>query len=141
MFSMKSGGSILRFTQSATPTSGKAIMPKAFEGAGFDCETPIKNTGAGAAMMRVEAAGRIFPRCWFNEKTTEAGRESRRMPQHVDMQGERQPSSLASPLNHASNAHPAERLATLIDEDVGPLGPVSPLLPMQELETIHLIPL
>jgi hypothetical protein len=29
--------------------------------AGFECETPIKNTGAGAAMMRVEAARRIFP--------------------------------------------------------------------------------
>jgi hypothetical protein len=31
----------------------------------------------GAAMMRVEAARRIFPRCWFNEKTTEAGRDAR----------------------------------------------------------------
>jgi hypothetical protein len=31
--------------------------------AGFECETPIKNTGAGAAMMRIEAARRIFPRC------------------------------------------------------------------------------
>jgi phage terminase large subunit len=27
-------------------------------------------------MMRVEAARRIFPRCWFNEKTTEAGRDA-----------------------------------------------------------------
>src|SRR5215471_2658272 len=44
--------------------------------AGFECETPIKNTGARAAMMRVEAARRIFPRCWFNEKTTEAGRDA-----------------------------------------------------------------
>jgi phage terminase large subunit len=44
--------------------------------AGFECETPIKNTGAGAAMMRIEAARRIFPRCWFNEKTTEAGRDA-----------------------------------------------------------------
>jgi phage terminase large subunit len=26
--------------------------------------------------MRVEAARRIFPRCWFNEKTTEAGRDA-----------------------------------------------------------------
>jgi phage terminase large subunit len=42
----------------------------------FECETPIKNTGAGAAMMRVEAARRIFPRCWLNEKTTEAGRDA-----------------------------------------------------------------
>ena len=27
-------------------------------------------------MMRVEAARRIFPRCWFNERTTEAGRDA-----------------------------------------------------------------
>jgi hypothetical protein len=33
--------------------------------AGFECGTPIKNTGAGAAMMRIEAARRVFPRCWF----------------------------------------------------------------------------
>jgi phage terminase large subunit len=38
--------------------------------------TPIKNTGAGAVMMRIEAARRIFPRCWFNETTTEAGRDA-----------------------------------------------------------------
>ena len=46
-----------------------------------------------------------------------------RMPQHVDMHPERQPSSLANPLNHSSNIHPAEGLATLIDEDVSPLNP------------------
>ena len=55
------------------------------------------------------------------------------MPQHVDMHREWQPSSLASPLDHASNAHPAERLAALIDEDVGRLDPVGLLLPVQEL--------
>jgi phage terminase large subunit len=44
--------------------------------AGFECGTPIKNTGAGAAMMRIEAARRVFPRCWFNETTTEAGRDA-----------------------------------------------------------------
>jgi phage terminase large subunit len=44
--------------------------------AGFDCETPIKNTGAGAAMMRIEIARRLFPRCWFNETTTEADRDA-----------------------------------------------------------------
>ncbi len=27
-------------------------------------------------MMRVEAARRIFPWCWFNEKTTKAGRDA-----------------------------------------------------------------
>ena len=44
--------------------------------AGFECGTPIKNTGAGAAMMRIGAARRVFPRCWFNETTTEAGRDA-----------------------------------------------------------------
>ena len=28
--------------------------------AGFECGIPIKNTGAGAAMMRIEAARRVF---------------------------------------------------------------------------------
>ena len=41
--------------------------------AGFECET-IKNTGAGA--VRIEAARRLFPRCWFDEKKTEAGRDA-----------------------------------------------------------------
>lgn len=44
--------------------------------AGFDVDPPIPNQGPGAAMMRVEAARRIFNRCWFNEKTTEAGRDA-----------------------------------------------------------------
>jgi phage terminase large subunit len=43
--------------------------------AGFDV-TVIKNQGKGAAMMRVEAARRLFPRIWFNEETTEAGRDA-----------------------------------------------------------------
>ena len=68
-------------------------------------------------------------------------RVSGRMPQHVDVHGERHPSSLASPFNHACDAHPAERLAALIDEYVSPLDPVSLLLPLQELETVHLISL
>ena len=63
------------------------------------------------------------------------------MPQHVDMHRERQPSSLASPFNHACDAHPAERLTALIDEHVSPLDPVSLLLPLQELEPVHLVPL
>jgi hypothetical protein len=65
---------------------------------------------------------------------------SGRMPKHVDVDRERQP-SLASPLYHASDTHPPEGLAALIDEHVGGLDPVSLLLPVQELETVHLIPL
>ena len=47
--------------------SGKRYIDHWIE-AGFECETPIKNTGAGAAMMRIEAARRVFPRCSFNER-------------------------------------------------------------------------
>ena len=28
------------------------------------------------ATMRIEAARRVFPRCWFNDSTTEAGRDA-----------------------------------------------------------------
>ena len=36
----------------------------------------IPNQGKGAANMRIEAARRLFPRIWFNDKATEAGREA-----------------------------------------------------------------
>ena len=35
-----------------------------------------KNQGAGAAAMRIEAVRRLFPKMWFNEATTEAGRDA-----------------------------------------------------------------
>jgi phage terminase large subunit len=44
--------------------------------AGFDVPEPTPNQGKGAAMMRVEAVRRILPRCWFNEASTEAGRDA-----------------------------------------------------------------
>jgi phage terminase large subunit len=45
------------------------------EAAGFDVEI-VPNQGAGAAMMRVEAARLHFPRIHFDEKKTEALREA-----------------------------------------------------------------
>ena len=36
----------------------------------------IPNQGSGAAAMRIEAVRRLFPKCWFNELTTEAGRDA-----------------------------------------------------------------
>lgn len=36
----------------------------------------IPNQGKGAAKLRVESARRIFPSCWFNATTTEAGRDA-----------------------------------------------------------------
>jgi phage terminase large subunit len=43
--------------------------------AGFDVSV-IPNQGKGAAMMRVEAVRRLLPRIWFNEGTTESGRDA-----------------------------------------------------------------
>jgi phage terminase large subunit len=44
--------------------------------AGFAVEPPVKNQGRGAAMMRIEALRRLGPNLWFNEPTTEAGRDA-----------------------------------------------------------------
>lgn len=44
--------------------------------AGFECLDPIPNQGRGAAMLRVEAVRRLFSQIWFNEETTEAGRDA-----------------------------------------------------------------
>lgn len=46
-----------------------------FRDAGYQV-TVVPNQGKGAAKMRIEAARRLFPSIWFNEKTTEAGREA-----------------------------------------------------------------
>jgi phage terminase large subunit len=60
--------------------NANAITGKRYEDhlreAGFSVEPPVKNQGRGAAMMRVEAVRRLFPRMWFNEATTEAGRDA-----------------------------------------------------------------
>lgn len=47
----------------------------AFRAAGYDV-TVIPNQGKGAAKMRVEAARRRFPMIWFDEETTEDGRDA-----------------------------------------------------------------
>lgn len=47
----------------------------ALEDTGFDVEV-IPNQGAGAAKMRIEAVRRLFPSIWFNEATTEGGRDA-----------------------------------------------------------------
>src|SRR6185437_3956066 len=43
---------------------------------GFAVEPPVKNQGRGAAMMRIEALRRLGPQLWFNEATTEPGRDA-----------------------------------------------------------------
>ena len=49
-----------------------ASWETALRSAGFHVEI-VNNQGAGAAMLRVEAARRLFPSIWFNEPTTEGG--------------------------------------------------------------------
>jgi phage terminase large subunit len=56
------------------PISGKRYADHLSD-AGFDVST-IPNQGLGAAAMRIEAVRRVLPRCWFNERTTEAGRDA-----------------------------------------------------------------
>jgi phage terminase large subunit len=47
----------------------------AFEQHGYDV-TVVPNQGPGAAKMRIEAGRRLFPSIWFNEDTTEPGRDA-----------------------------------------------------------------
>jgi phage terminase large subunit len=44
--------------------------------AGFAVEAPVKNQGRGAAAMRIEAVRRLGSKMWWNEKTTEPGRDA-----------------------------------------------------------------
>jgi phage terminase large subunit len=57
-----------------------AITGKRYEDhlreAGFAVEPPVRNQGKGAAMMRIEALRRLGPQLWWNEATTEAGRDA-----------------------------------------------------------------
>ena len=47
----------------------------ALRAAGYSV-TVIPNQGAGAAKKRIEAVRRLFPNIWFNEDTTQAGRDA-----------------------------------------------------------------
>lgn len=46
-----------------------------FRDAGYSTRV-VPNQGRGAASMRIEAVRRLMPKCWFNEITTEPGREA-----------------------------------------------------------------
>lgn len=52
-----------------------ASYAKAFRDAGYSV-TVVANQGRGAAKARIEAARRLFPSVWFNEATTQAGRDA-----------------------------------------------------------------
>ena len=59
----------------ANAITGKRYVDHLRE-AGFEVQPPVANQGRGAAMMRVEALRRLFPKLWFNEATTGAGRDA-----------------------------------------------------------------
>lgn len=52
-----------------------ASYRSALEAAGYAVEV-VPNQGKGAAAQRVEAVRRLFPSVWFNEATTEGGRDA-----------------------------------------------------------------
>ena len=54
--------------------SGRSYEDQARD-AGFDVEV-IRNQGPSAAMLRIDAGRRLFPRIWFDEAKTEDGREA-----------------------------------------------------------------
>lgn len=61
-------------------TRPDAIIGKRYEDhwrdAGFQVEQPVPNQGKGAAMQRVEAVRRLGDKIWWNEATTEPGRNA-----------------------------------------------------------------
>lgn len=59
----------------ANNVSGKQYKDH-WSDAGFTSVRVIPNQGTGAAKMRIEAAKRLFPRIWFDEDLTAAGRKS-----------------------------------------------------------------
>lgn len=53
----------------------RVTYESAFRDAGFQVRSR-ENAGAGAANARIEAVRRVFPQIWFNEATTEGGRDA-----------------------------------------------------------------
>lgn len=53
----------------------RVTYESAFKDAGFKTRS-LDNMGAGAAVARMEAVRRLFPQIWFNETTTEPGRDA-----------------------------------------------------------------
>ena len=63
------------------------------------------------------------------------------MPQHVDVDREWQLGAFACAFDHPGDAHAAEGLAALIDEDIGWLDPALGVIALQGLETGELVAL
>lgn len=88
----------------------KVTFESALREAGFAVRT-IPNQGAGAALLRVEAMRRLFPRMWFNEATTGAGRAALRA--YREKWSEERDVGLGPLHDWASNSSDAAGLATI----------------------------
>lgn len=86
--------------------------------AGFEC-IGVPNQGRGAAMQRVEAVRRVLPHCWFNEKTTEGGREALGF-YHEKKDDKR---SIGLGPSHDWSSHAADAFGLMAVTYQGPVGP------------------
>jgi hypothetical protein len=77
----------------------------------------IKNQGPGAASMRIEAARRLFSKVWFNEATTEAGRDA--LDYYHERRDERRDVQLGLEHDWSSHAAGAFGLMAVCCEDPG----------------------
>jgi phage terminase large subunit len=82
--------------------------------AGFSVNV-VPNQGAGAAAMRIEAVRRVFPRVWFNEATTEGGREA--LGYHHEKKDERRDVGLGPDHDWSSHAADAFGLMAIAYEE------------------------
>jgi len=79
--------------------------------------TTIKNQGLGAAAMRIEAVRRLFPKIWFNEATTEAGRDA--LGYYYERRDERRDVQLGPEHDWSSHAADAFGLMAVSYEEPG----------------------
>lgn len=81
----------------------------------------IPNQGRGAAMMRIESVRRILPMCWFNENTTESGRDA--LGYYHERKDEKRNAGLGPEHDWASHGADAFGLMAICYE--GPDGPAT----------------
>jgi len=79
--------------------------------------TVIKNQGPGAAAMRIEAVRRLFSKIWFNEATTEAGRDA--LGYYHERRDERRDVQLGPEHDWSSHAADAFGLMAVCYEEPG----------------------
>jgi phage terminase large subunit len=82
--------------------------------AGFSVEV-VPQRGKGAASQRIEAARRLFPKMWFDEEKTEAGRDA--LGSYQEKRDENRETGLGPLHNWASHAADAFGLACIAHRD------------------------